>query len=235
MAGALASNIWLLPALAVTSASPQMMMLLGLLGGVSWSISGCCAPTPSPMPAAPAPPTASMVPPRMVMLLPVLSAPPPMPAPPSPPSAVREPSLPLSSLMVNVPFDSCLFFSRPALLLPLFSLLSPSSSMVASPPPCTVTAALLSRVEPSPLPSPSFLPLPSTSALPLTSIFRSSKVTSTSPLEVSMVTVCSFDLPVMTVSVSSTFSFSPCETLFFPSASSALTVMSPSAMFHRAA
>ena len=198
MAGALASNIWLLPALAVTSASPQMMMLLGLLGGVSWSISGCCAPTPSPMPAAPAPP-----------------------------SAVREPSLPLSSLMVNVPFDSCLFFSRPALLLPLFSLLSPSSSMVASPPPCTVTAALLSRVEPS--------PLPSTSVLPLTSIFRSSKVTSTSPLEVSMVTVFLSDSPVMTVSVSFTSSFSPCETQFVPSVSPAFTVMSPSAMFHGAA
>ena len=228
MAGALVSNIWLPPppALAVTSASPQMMMLLGLLGGVSWSISGCRTPTPSPIPAAPAPPAALTVPPRMVMLLPVLSAPPPMPAPPSPPSAVREPSLPLSSLMVNVPFDSCLFFSRPALLLPLFSLLSPSSSMVASPPPCTVTAALLSRVEPS--------PLPSTSVLPLTSIFRSSKVTSTLPPEVSMVTVCSFDSPVMTVSVSSTFSFSPCVTLFVPS-SPAFTVMSPLAMSHRAA
>ena len=34
------------------------------------------------MPAALLPPTASMVPPRMVMLLPVLSFPPPMPAPP---------------------------------------------------------------------------------------------------------------------------------------------------------
>ena len=206
MAGALASNIWLLPALAVTSASPQMMMLLGLLGGVSWSISGCCAPTPSPMPAAPAPPTASMVPPRMVMLLPVLPMPPPMPAPSSPPSAVREPSLPLSSLMVRVPSDSCLFFSRPALPLPLFSLLSPSSSMAASWSPFTVTAALPASTGLSSLPSPSFLPL--------TSIFRSSKVTSTLPPEVSMVTVCSFDLPVMTVSPSSFLkSLSPCLTL----------------------
>ena len=58
--------------------------------------------------------------PRMVMLLPVLSFPPPMPAPPSPPSAVREPSLPLSSLMVSLPemvspsSDISSFFSRPA-------------------------------------------------------------------------------------------------------------------------
>ena len=49
-----------------------------------------------------------------------------------------------------------------------------------------------------------------------------------------MVTVCSFDLPVMTVSVSSTFSFFPCVTLFVPS-SPAFTVMSPSAMSHRIA
>ncbi len=41
------------------------------------------------------------------------------------------------------------------------------------------------------------------SALPLTSIFRSSKVTSTLPLEVSMVTVFLSDSPVMTVLVSS--------------------------------
>ena len=226
MAGALASNIWLLPALAVTSASPQMMILLGLLGGVSGSGSDH-GPAPSPMPAALLPPTASTAPPRMVMLLPVLPMPPPMPAPSSPPSAVREPSLPLSSLMVNVPFDSCLFFSRPALPLPLFSLLSPSSSMVASPLPCTVTAALLLSIGLLLLPSPSFLPL--------TSIFRSSKVTSTLPLEVSMVTVCSSDSPVMTVSVSFTFSFFPCVTQFVPSVSPAFTVMSPSAMFHGAA
>ena len=46
-----------------------------------------------------------------------------------------------------------------------------------------------------------------------------------------VVTVFSSDLPVMTVSVSST-SFSPCVTLFVPSASPAFTVMSPSAMSH---
>ena len=46
-------------------------------------------------------------------------------------------------------------------------------------------------------------PLPSTSVLPLTSIFRSSKVTSTLPSEVSMVTVFLSDSPVMTVSASS--------------------------------
>ena len=99
--------------------------------------------------------------------------------------------------------------------------------MVASPPPCTVTAALLLSIGLSLLPSPSFLPL--------TSIFRSSKVTSTLPPEVSMVTVCSSDSPVMTVSVSFTSSFSPCETQFVPSVSPAFTVMSPSAMFHGAA
>ena len=49
-----------------------------------------------------------------------------------------------------------------------------------------------------------------------------------------MVTVFSFDSPVMTVSVSST-SFSPCVTLFVPSASPAFTVMLPSAMSHWAA
>ena len=183
--------------------------------------------TPPPIPAAPSPPTASIVPPVILMLLPVLSIPPPMPAPPlSPPSAVREPSLPLSSLMVRVPSDSWPSFSRPALWPPPFSSLSPSSSMVTSWSPLTVTAALPASTGLSPLPSPSFLPL--------ASIFRSSKVTSTLPLEVSMVTVCSSDLPVMTVSVSSTSSFSPCVTLFVPS-SPAFTVMSPSAMSHRAA
>ena len=184
------------------------------------------------MPAALLPPTASMVPPRMVMLLPVLSFPPPMPAPPSPPSAVRDPLVSLSSLMVSLPemvspsSDISSSFSKPALQLPLFSLLSPSSSMVASPPPCTVTAALLSRTGPSSLPSPSFFPL--------TSIFRSSKVTSTLPPEVSMVTVCSSDLPVMTVSVSSLV-VPPCVTLFVLSAPPASTVMLPSAMSHRIA
>ena len=98
--------------------------------------------------------------------------------------------------------------------------------MVASWSPLTVTAALPA--------STGLSPLPSTSVLPLTSIFRSSKVTSTLPSEVSMVTVFSFDSPVMTVSVSST-SFSPCVTLFVPSASPAFTVMSPSAMSHWAA
>ena len=85
--------------------------------------------------------------------------------------------------------------------------------MVTSPSPSTRTAA---------------------SPLSLASIFRSSKVTSTLPSEVSMVTVFSFDSPVMTVSVSST-SFSPCVTLFVPSASPAFTVMLPSAMSHWAA
>ena len=175
------------------------------------------------MPAPPSPPSASMVPPWMVILLPIFSAPPPMPAPPSPPLAVREPSFPLSSLMVSLPemispsSDISSFFSRPALLLPLFSSLSPSSSMVASWPPFTVTAA---------------------SPLSLTLIFRSSKVTSTLPPEVSMVTVCSFDSPdlpdspVMTVSLSSCSMVSPCVTLFVPLVSPASTVMSPSAMFH---
>ena len=50
-----------------------------------------------------------------------------------------------------------------------------------------------------------------------------------------MVTVFSFDSPVMTVSVSSTSFFSPCVTLFVPSASPAFTVMLPSAMSHWAA
>ena len=171
------------------------------------------------MPAPPSPPSASMVPPWMVILLPIFSAPPPMPAPPSPPLAVREPSFPLSSLMVSLPemispsSDISSFFSRPALLLPLFSLLSPSSSMVASWSPRTVTAA---------------------SPLPLTSIFRSSKVTSTLPSEVSMVTVLLSDSPVMTVSVSSLV-VSPCVTLFVPPAPPASTVMSPLAMSHRSA
>ena len=160
--------------------------------------------TPPPIPAAPSPPTASIVPPVISMFPAPLSCFPPMPAPPpAPPSAVREPSLPLSSLMVSLPemvlpfSDLSSFFSRPALLPPLFSLLSPSSSMVASWPPFTVTAA---------------------SPLPLTSIFRSSKVTSTLPPEVSMVTVCSFDssdlsdLLVMTVSVSFSKSLLPCLT-----------------------
>ena len=186
--------------------------------------------TPPPIPAAPSPPTAFIVPPVISMFPAPLSCFPPMPAPPpSPPSAVREPSLPLSSLMVNVPFDSRSFFSRPAFLLPLFSSFLPSSSMVASWSPFTVTAALLSRTGLSPPPStsalslpstsvlsltsPSALPLPSTSALPLTSIFRSSKVTSTLPLEVSMVTVLLSDSPVMTVSVSFSKSLSPCLTL----------------------
>ena len=186
--------------------------------------------TPPPIPAAPSPPTAFTVPPVISMFPAPLSFFPPMPAPPpSPPSAVREPLVSLSSLMVSLPEDSLPFFSRPAFLPPLFSSLSPSSSMVASWPPLTVTAALLSRTGLSPPPStsalslpstsvlsltsPSALPLPSTSALPLTSIFRSSKVTSTLPLEVSMVTVCSFDSPVMTVSPSSFLnSLSPCLT-----------------------
>ena len=177
-----------------------------------------------------------------------------MPAPSLPPSAVREPLVSLSSLMVSLPEDSLPFFSRPALQLPLFSSLAPSSSMAASWSPCTVTAALpastglspltspsvssltfpsvlplpstsvlpLPSTSVLPLPSPSFLPLPSTSVLPLpspsflplTSIFRSSKVTSTLPSEVSMVTVFLSDSPVMTVSPSSfSKSFSPCLTL----------------------
>ena len=167
-----------------------------------------------------------------------------MPAPSSPPSAVREPLVSLSSLMVSLPemvlpsSDLSSFFSRPALLLPLFSSLAPSSSMAASWSPCTVTAALpastglspltspsvssltfpsvLPLTFPSvlPLPSTSVLPLPSPSFLPLTSIFRSSKVTSTLPSEVSMVTVFLSDSPVMTVSPSSfSKSFSPCLTL----------------------
>ena len=159
-----------------------------------------------------------------------------MPAPSSPPSAVREPLVSLSSLMVSLPemvlpsSDLSSFFSRPALQLPLFSSLAPSSSMAASWSPCTVTAALpastglspltspsvSSLTFPSvlPLPSTSVLPLPSPSFLPLTSIFRSSKVTSTLPSEVSMVTVFLSDSPVMTVSPSSfSKSFSPCLTL----------------------
>ena len=161
-----------------------------------------------------------------------------MPAPSLPPSAVREPLVSLSSLMVSLPEDSLPFFSRPALQLPLFSSLAPSSSMAASWSPCTVTAALPASTGLSPLPSPSFLsltfpsvlplpstsvlplpstsvlPLPSPSFLPLTSIFRSSKVTSTLPSEVSMVTVFLSDSPVMTVSPSSfSKSFSPCLTL----------------------
>ena len=161
-----------------------------------------------------------------------------MPAPSSPPSAVREPLVSLSSLMVSLPEDSLPFFSRPALQLPLFSSLAPSSSMAASWSPCTVTAALpastglspltspsvssltfpsvlpLPSTSVLPLPSTSVLPLPSPSFLPLTSIFRSSKVTSTLPSEVSMVTVFLSDSPVMTVSPSSfSKSFSPCLTL----------------------
>ena len=159
-----------------------------------------------------------------------------MPAPPSPPSAVREPLVSLSSLMVSLPemvlpsSDLSSFFSRPALWLLLFSSLAPSSSMAASWSPCTVTAALpastglspltspsvSSLTFPSvlPLPSTSVLPLPSPSFLPLMSIFRSSKVTSTLPSEVSMVTVFLSDSPVMTVSPSSfSKSFSPCLTL----------------------
>ena len=153
-----------------------------------------------------------------------------MPAPSLPPSAVREPLVSLSSLMVSLPEDSWPFFSRPALWLPLFSSLAPSSSMAASWSPCTVTAVLPASTGLSPLTSPSVssltspsvssltfpsvLPLPSTSVLPLTSIFRSSKVTSTLPSEVSMVTVFLSDSPVMTVSPSSfSKSFSPCLTL----------------------
>ena len=161
-----------------------------------------------------------------------------MPAPSLPPSAVREPLVSLSSLMVSLPEDSWPFFSRPALQLPLFSSLAPSSSMAASWSPCTVTAALpastglspltspsvssltfpsvlpLPSTSVLPLPSTSVLPLPSPSFLPLTSIFRSSKVTSTLPSEVSMVTVFLSDSPVMTVSPSSfSKSFSPCLTL----------------------
>ena len=161
-----------------------------------------------------------------------------MPAPSLPPSAVREPLVSLSSLMVSLPEDSLPFFSRPALQLPLFSSLAPSSSMAASWSPCTVTAALpastglspltspsvssltfpsvlpLPSTSVLPLPSTSVLPLPSPSFLPLTSIFRSSKVTSTLPSEVSMVTVFLSDSPVMTVSPSSfSKSFSPCLTL----------------------
>ena len=60
-------------------------------------------------------------------------------------------------------------------------------------------------------------------------------MTSTLPSEVSMVTVFLSDSPVMTVLVSSLSMVSPCETLFFPSASPAFTVMSPLAMSHRAA
>ena len=197
----------------LSSASPPVADTLPPVISMSWPVPYA----PPPIPAAPAPPTASTVPLRMVMLLPVLSIPPPMPAPPrSPPSAVREPLVSLSSLMVRVPSDLWPSFSRPALKPPLFSSLSPSSSILVSPLPVTLTAAL-------------------PSSLPLTSIFRSSKVTSTSPSEVSMVTVFFPDSPVMTVSVSSTSSFSPCVTLFVPSASPAFTVMSPLAMSHRAA
>ena len=171
--------------------------------------------TPPPIPAAPSPPSAFIVPPVISMFPAPLSCFPPMPAPPpAPPSAVREPLVSLSSLMVSLPEDSLPFFSRPALQLPLFNSLSPSSSMAASWSPCTVTAALPASTGLSPLPSTSVLLLPSTSVLPLTSIFRSSKVTSMLPSEVSMVTVFLSDSPVMTVSPSSfSKSFSPCLTL----------------------
>ena len=99
----------------------------------------------------------------------------------------------------------------------LFSALSPSSSILVLPSPVTLTAASLRL---------------------LVSMFTSLSVTSTlSSLSLaSMVTVLeealSLSLFVITVLVSSTSGFSPCETLFVPSVSPALTVMSPSSMYH---
>ena len=101
--------------------------------------------------------------------------------------------------------------SMPLLPLPPVRWLSPSSLIVVLPLPVTLMAASFRL---------------------LASMFRSSKVTSTLPLEVSMVTVFSFDVPVMMVLVSSTSFLFPCETVFFPSVPLAFTVMSPFSMYH---
>ena len=101
--------------------------------------------------------------------------------------------------------------SMPLLPLPPVRWLSPSSLIVVLPLPVTLMAASFRL---------------------LASMFRSSKVTSTLPLEVSMVTVFLSDVPVMMVLVSSTSFLFPCETVFFPLVSPAFTVMLPSSMHH---
>ena len=99
----------------------------------------------------------------------------------------------------------------------LFSALSPSSLILVSPSPVTLTAALFRL---------------------LVSMFTSLSVTSTLPFLplASMVTVWEeavlLLLFVMMVLVSTTSLFVPCETLFVPSVSPAFTVMSPSSMRH---